>query len=112
MAMEFAKNNLGRVKLPPYILDSKMKIPMSGLHSHQMGTTRMAAAPNNGVVNPDCKVFGTANLFVPGSSGFRWRRSGPTWEEDRGRNGSGLLASTPVLAEVAGSSSGLSFASS
>jgi choline dehydrogenase-like flavoprotein len=31
---------------------------------HQLGTTRMAAAESDGVVDPDCKVFGTANLYV------------------------------------------------
>jgi choline dehydrogenase-like flavoprotein len=37
---------------------------------HQIGTTRMASAPHNGVVGPDCQVFGAANLFVAGSSVF------------------------------------------
>jgi choline dehydrogenase-like flavoprotein len=37
---------------------------------HQIGTTRMASSPRNGVVSPDCRVFGAANLFVAGSSVF------------------------------------------
>src|SRR5262249_51409001 len=37
---------------------------------HHMGTTRMAAAPSDGVVDSDCRVFGTANLYVAGSSVF------------------------------------------
>jgi choline dehydrogenase-like flavoprotein len=37
---------------------------------HQIGTTRMAATPRDGVVGPDCRVFGAANLFIAGSSVF------------------------------------------
>lgn len=38
--------------------------------SHQMGTTRMAMHPADGVVDPDCKVFGIDNLYLMGSSVF------------------------------------------
>lgn len=38
--------------------------------SHHMGTTRMSAAPADGVVDRDCRVHGTHNLFVAGSSVF------------------------------------------
>ncbi|MFT3974557.1 MAG: GMC family oxidoreductase [Amaricoccus sp.] len=37
---------------------------------HHMGTTRMATAPSQGVVDADCRVFGTSNLYVAGSSVF------------------------------------------
>ena len=37
---------------------------------HQIGTTRMSASPAGGVVDPDCRVYGSANLFVAGSSVF------------------------------------------
>ncbi len=37
---------------------------------HQIGTTRMAAGPGQGVVSGDGRVFGAANLFVAGSSVF------------------------------------------
>jgi choline dehydrogenase-like flavoprotein len=37
---------------------------------HHMGTTRMAAAPRDGVVDSNCLVYGTANLYVAGSSVF------------------------------------------
>jgi len=69
MAMEFAKNNLGRVKLRPYILDSELDIPINA-HSHHMGTTRMASDHKYGVVDPNCRVYGTTNLFIAGSSVF------------------------------------------
>jgi len=35
-----------------------------------MGTTRMAADARHGVVDRDCKVFGTDNLYAAGSSIF------------------------------------------
>ena len=41
-----------------------------GFGSHHMGTTRMAQRPEEGVVDRDCKVFGTSNLYVAGSSVF------------------------------------------
>lgn len=37
---------------------------------HHMGTTRMDSDPRNGVVDTDCRVHGTANLYVAGSSVF------------------------------------------
>ncbi len=37
---------------------------------HHMGTTRMAAAASGGVVDRDCRVFGTSNLYATGSSVF------------------------------------------
>ena len=38
--------------------------------SHHMGTTRMSAAPADGVVDADCRVHGVRNLYVAGSSVF------------------------------------------
>jgi choline dehydrogenase-like flavoprotein len=35
-----------------------------------MGTTRMAADPSEGVVDRDCRVFGTDNLYVASSAVF------------------------------------------
>jgi choline dehydrogenase-like flavoprotein len=37
---------------------------------HHMGTTRMHESPAQGVVDADCRVHGTANLYVAGSSVF------------------------------------------
>jgi choline dehydrogenase-like flavoprotein len=37
---------------------------------HHMGTTRMATDRTGGVVDPDCRVFGTENLFIASSSVF------------------------------------------
>ncbi|MEM7684542.1 MAG: GMC family oxidoreductase, partial [Pseudomonadota bacterium] len=38
--------------------------------THQIGTTRMSETPGTGVVDRDCRVFGTQNLYVAGSSVF------------------------------------------
>jgi choline dehydrogenase-like flavoprotein len=37
---------------------------------HHIGTTRMHTDPKQGVVDPDCRVHGLANLYVAGSSVF------------------------------------------
>ncbi len=38
--------------------------------AHQMGTTRMAGCPEEGVVDTDCRVFGTENLYIASSAVF------------------------------------------
>lgn len=38
--------------------------------AHQMGTTRMASRPEEGVVDTDCRVFGTENLYIASSAVF------------------------------------------
>jgi len=38
--------------------------------NHHMGTTRMHVDPTQGVVDPDCRVHGLANLYIAGSSVF------------------------------------------
>jgi len=48
-------------------------------HWHHMGTTRMSVSPAAGVVDTDCRVHGTHNLFVAGSGVFPSATgSGPT----------------------------------
>jgi choline dehydrogenase-like flavoprotein len=37
---------------------------------HQIGTTRMHEDPRRGVVDPNCRLHGTPNLFIAGSSVF------------------------------------------
>jgi choline dehydrogenase-like flavoprotein len=37
---------------------------------HQAGTTRMSRAPQDGVVDPDCRVHGIRNLYICSSSVF------------------------------------------
>ncbi len=69
LAKSFADTGLGLVKLEDYILDESYEIPVSQ-HAHHMGTTRMADSSKFGVVDRNCKVFGTENLYIAGSSIF------------------------------------------
>lgn len=41
-----------------------------GYGAHHMGTTRMSASPNRGVVDQNCKIHGLSNGFCAGSSVF------------------------------------------
>lgn len=43
---------------------------------HPAGTCPMAHRPDEGVVDPDCRVFGVDNLYLAGSSVFRVAGSG------------------------------------
>ncbi|MDA9974692.1 GMC family oxidoreductase [Candidatus Pelagibacter sp.] len=52
-----------------YNFSEQLPLDLRGGQYHY-GTTRMAATPNNGVVDINLKVFGTKNLFVCGSSIF------------------------------------------
>jgi choline dehydrogenase-like flavoprotein len=65
---------LGRLEFGPLSLDDLVDA------AHPMGTTRMAETPHEGVVDPDCKVFGTENLFVASGSVFPTGHTvGPTF---------------------------------
>ncbi|MCP4328896.1 MAG: GMC family oxidoreductase [Alphaproteobacteria bacterium] len=68
----YARSNLGRIKIYDWVLDGDAEFPDDDLigGSHHMGTTRMAVSPRDGVVDPDCRVFDTPNLFIAGSSVF------------------------------------------
>jgi choline dehydrogenase-like flavoprotein len=63
-----AAAGIGRVYLP----DDGDVVPWDAIGGgwHQMGTTRMASSPRAGVVDPDSRVHGLANLYVAGSSVF------------------------------------------
>ncbi|VVN99639.1 FAD-dependent oxidoreductase [Pseudomonas fluorescens] len=69
VAKRFAETGLGFVKLDESVYDISLPLKVSP-HAHHMGTTRMATAPEFGVVDENCKVFGTENLYVAGSSVF------------------------------------------
>lgn len=69
LAKQFAELGLGFVKLNDYVYDFSLPLTLSP-HAHHMGTTRMASSPEFGVVDTNCKVFGTENLYVAGSSIF------------------------------------------
>lgn len=78
---EFTRLGVGRVKRASWLRDiepngvSAWPIDASvGNHPiggyHHMGTTRMSADPQSGVVDADCRVHGYSNLYMAGSSVF------------------------------------------
>ena len=68
---EFGRIKKGRVRLPIWLLSDRLSDddPILGGY-HHMGTTRMSDDPSTGVVDADCRVFSTDNLFIAGSSVF------------------------------------------
>ena len=66
----FLNTNQGRVRLNDWVINNYF--PDSGISAgpHQMGGTRMAETPTDGVVDKNCKVFDVKNLFIAGSSVF------------------------------------------
>jgi choline dehydrogenase-like flavoprotein len=61
------KGLAGRVRLR---IDEETVWERTRWSNHHMGTTRMASSPSQGVVDGECRVHGTDNLFVAGSSVF------------------------------------------
>ena len=68
-AKELTRLDLARVQFTEQIYNEDMDLTV-GKHCHQMGTTRMASLPKDGVVDGDCKVFGIDNLYLGGSGVF------------------------------------------
>lgn len=69
LAQEFGRLGLGRIRLPDELVDRPWREYLVG-GAHHMGTTRMAVDSKQGVVDPNSRVHGMANLFVAGSSVF------------------------------------------
>lgn len=69
LAKNFVKYDLGRVQLNGFMTDPTKEIEVWP-HAHQMGTTRMSADPNAGVVNSNCRMHEVNNLYIAGSSVF------------------------------------------
>jgi choline dehydrogenase-like flavoprotein len=68
---ELGRLGLGRVRLPDWLTQDNDEWPrLWGSGNHQLGTTRMAADPKQGVVNADCRVHSVENLYIAGSSVF------------------------------------------
>ena len=69
-----AEQDIGRARVGDWLLADPPRFPgvlddeVGG--KHHIGTTRMAAEERHGVVDADCRVHGTTNLFVGGSSVF------------------------------------------
>jgi len=74
-ATYFARQNTGRVRLHDWVLSQEPIFSCEGGGHcpggyHHMGGTRMADSAEAGVTDRNCRVFGTRNLFVAGSSLF------------------------------------------
>ena len=69
LGAEIGRLNLGRLQLLQSIANGGWTSNPAG-GNHHMGTTRMANASRQGVVDSDCRVHGLANLYVAGSSVF------------------------------------------
>jgi choline dehydrogenase-like flavoprotein len=65
IGQEVGAAGFGRIELEPYFDERYANMNTSW---HQLGTTRMARDPRNGVVDPDCRVHGSPNLYVAGGS--------------------------------------------
>jgi choline dehydrogenase-like flavoprotein len=67
----FAADGLGRLVIDPLVEagDSTFLAACSDGY-HQMGGARMATRAEDGVVDPQSRVFGTANLYVAGAATF------------------------------------------
>ncbi|HYZ46062.1 MAG TPA: GMC oxidoreductase, partial [Actinomycetota bacterium] len=67
LAEEVQRTRLGRFE--PRSISPAERPPLHGAH-HHLGTTRMHRSAASGVVDEDCRVHGTTNLFVAGGSLF------------------------------------------
>lgn len=75
-ANELGRVSAGRVRVDFNPADPWPEYPELDVGYHHTGSTRMSVAPENGVVNTDCRVHGLKNLYVAGSSVFPLAGSG------------------------------------
>ena len=71
LAQRFQAAGLGEVVAPDWLYKDT---PLTGLdlagNYHFLGATRMSETPETGVVDSNCRVFGSHNLYVVGASVF------------------------------------------
>ena len=68
---QLAELGVARMKLPDWLSDNSSAWPPELWGGcHLMGTTRMSASSDTGVVDPDCRLHTVENLYVAGSSVF------------------------------------------
>ena len=70
VASEFDRLGLGVVEPAAWLRDSDEWTSRIYDTYHPMGSTRMAPSAADGVVDSDCRIHGTDNLFVAGASIF------------------------------------------
>lgn len=80
LGAHFAETGTGRIRIDDWLMEEDPQLPriaksgkygryMSGAY-HQMCTLRMDADPRAGVVDGNCRVHGTENLYIGGSGAF------------------------------------------
>lgn len=69
MARVAGANGMGLVRYADWMRGDGLPDYVWGGH-HHMGTTRMSATPDDGVVDTQCRVHGTENLYVTGGGVF------------------------------------------
>jgi len=71
LAAELGRLGIGRVRLNELLQETNARWSENlTWFGHHMGTTRMSPSPSTGVVDPDCRVHGLANLYIASSSVF------------------------------------------
>ncbi len=72
MAKRLRDSGTGELEYDEDALREELSANIKNFNSsaHQIGTTRMAASAENGVVDANCRVFGVNNLYVAGASVF------------------------------------------
>jgi choline dehydrogenase-like flavoprotein len=78
---ELRRQSFGRLRFEEWFERANDDgLPEVGGVAHHLGTTRMSEDPRQGVVDRECRVHGTANLYIAGGSVFPtggWK--GPTF---------------------------------
>ncbi len=69
-AAQAEASGLARVRLVDWLEDLSAFRAAAADYNHHAGTTRMAADPAEGVVDPDCAVYGSPGLYLVGGSVF------------------------------------------
>lgn len=69
---EFGRARLGRLRMDDWLVESGPSWHQSASQGrcHHIGTTRMSLKPEEGVVDPSCRVHSVDNLYIAGSSVF------------------------------------------
>jgi choline dehydrogenase-like flavoprotein len=70
IARELSRLGLPAPRLMDWVVARQYHLADFSDHGHPSGTTRMAANPSIGVVDPHCEVYGVRGLYVAGSSVF------------------------------------------
>ena len=69
LSKDIEKSAVGEFEYDPQTIESEAT-RYGAYGGHHMGTTRMGSNPRNSVVDSNCKIHSTTNLYVAGSSVF------------------------------------------